>query len=82
MLSSRPLPSTVVNQFQTSICSIKIAETIEVVEAVSEYISSYRKSGKLIVMDGSNPYLPTNEEHHFTDFCTRKLRATEPEDMK
>ena len=83
LLSSQPLPSTVVNQFQTSICSIKIPETIEVVEAVSENISSYRKTGKLIVTDGRNlAYLPTNEEHHFADFTKRQLRVTEPEDMK
>ena len=44
---------------------MKIPETIEVVEAVSEYISSYRKSDKLIVTDGRNlAYLPANEEHH------------------
>jgi hypothetical protein len=54
-----------------------------VVEAVSENILSYRKSGKLIVTDGRNlAYLPTNEEHHFTDFTKRQLRASEPEDMK
>ncbi len=82
LLSSQPIPNNS-NQFQTSICSIKIPETIEVIEAVSEYISSYRKSGKLIVTDGGNlAYLPTNEEHHFTDFSTRQLRAAEPEDMK
>jgi hypothetical protein len=81
LLSSQPLSSTVTNLFQTSICSIKIP--IELVEAVSEYVSSYRKSGKLIVTDGRNlAYLPTNEEHHFTDFITRQLRASEPEDMK
>ncbi|MGC2571771.1 MAG: hypothetical protein WA364_09695 [Candidatus Nitrosopolaris sp.] len=84
LLSNQPsLPSTNTNQFQTSICSIKIRESIEVVEAVSENISSYRKSGKLIVTDGHNlAYLPTNEEHHFADFSTRQLRASEPEDMK
>src|SRR5215469_1419835 len=83
LFSSQPLPRPVVNQFQTSICSIKIPETIEIVEAVSENISSYRKSGKLIVTDGQNlAYLPTNEEHHFTDFTKRQLRASEPEDMK
>ena len=83
LFSSQPLPRPVVNQFQTSICSIKIPETIEIVEAVSENISSYRKSGKLIVTDGQNlAYLPTNDEHHFTDFTKRQLRASEPEDMK
>ncbi|MGA9149595.1 MAG: hypothetical protein WBZ36_03375 [Candidatus Nitrosopolaris sp.] len=83
ILSSKPLPSTTTNLFQTSICSIKIPDSIEVVEAVSEYVSSYRKNGKLIVTDGNNlAFLPTNEEHHFIDFSTRQLRATEPEDMK
>jgi hypothetical protein len=83
LLSSQPIPSTNANQFQTSICSIKIPDSIEVVEAVSEYVSSYRKSGKLIVTDGRNlAFLPTNEEHHFTDFSTRQLRTSEPEEMK
>jgi hypothetical protein len=82
LLASQPIHSNS-NQFQTSICNITIPETIEVVEAVSEYISSYRKSDKLIVTDGRNlAYLPANEEHHFTDFSTRKLYANEPEDMK
>jgi hypothetical protein len=82
LLASQPIPSNR-NQFQTSICSIKIPETIKVVEAVCEYISSYRKSGKLIVTDGRNlAYFPANEEHHFTDFSTKQLRSTEFEDMK
>ena len=67
LLASQPIPSNS-NQFQISTCSMKIPETIEVVEAVSEYISSYRKSDKLIVTDGRNlAYFPANEEHHFTD---------------
>jgi hypothetical protein len=83
LLSSHPLPSINTNKFQTSICSIKIPEIIEVIEAVSEYISSYRKSGKLIVTDGRNlAFLPTNEEHHFTEFTRRELRASSPEDIK
>ena len=61
----------------------EIPETVEVIEAVSEYILSYRKSDKLIITDGRNlAYLPAKEEHHFTDFSTRQLRASEPEDMK
>jgi hypothetical protein len=83
LLSSQPISTNNSNQFQTSICSIKIPETIEIVEAVSEYVSSYRKSGKIIVTDGRNlAFLPTSEEHHFTDFNTRQLRVTEAEDMK
>ncbi|MGA9148974.1 MAG: hypothetical protein WBZ36_00240 [Candidatus Nitrosopolaris sp.] len=77
--ASQPIPSNS-NQFQTSPCNIKIPETIEVVEAVSEYISSYRKSDKLIGTIWLT--FPTNEEHHFTDFSTRLLRSTEPEDLK
>jgi hypothetical protein len=81
MLASQPILSNS-NQFQTSLCSIKIPETIEVVEAVSEYISSYRKSDKLIVTDGRNlAYLPTNDEL-LLDFSTRQLCASEPEDRK
>jgi hypothetical protein len=61
LLSSRPISTNNSNQFQTSICSVKIPETFEVVEAVSEYVSSHRKSGKLIVTDGRNlAFLPTN----------------------
>ena len=84
LLTSRPMPSTNIgNQFQTSLCKIQVPKNIEIIEAVSEYVSSYRKSGKIIVTDGSNlAYLPTNEEHHFTDFGTRQLRTSKPEYMK
>jgi hypothetical protein len=83
LLASHPLPNNNTSQFQTSICKIKIPDSIEVIEAVSENVSSYRKSGKLIVTDGRNlVILPTNEEHNFTDFLTRKLRADDPEDRK
>jgi hypothetical protein len=35
------------------------------------------------VTDGRNlVFLPTNEEHNFTDFLTRELRASDPEDEK
>jgi hypothetical protein len=82
LLSSQGIPRNS-DLFHTSICSIKIPDSIEVVEAVSEYISSYRMSGKLMVTDGRNvAFLPRNEEHHFTDFSTRQLYVTEPEDMK
>jgi len=83
LLASQPIPSNNTSQFQTSICKIKIPDGIEVIEAVSENVSSYRKSGRLIVTDGRNlVFLPTNEEHNFTDFTTRRLRASELEDRK
>ena len=76
-------PSNSTSQFQTSICKIKIPDGIDVIEAVSENVSSHRKSGKLIVTDGRNlVFFPTNEEHNFTDFNTRRLRASDAEDRK
>ena len=82
LLASQPISNNT-SQFQTSICKIKIPDGIEVIEAVSENVSSYRKSGKLIVTDGRNlVFFPTNEEHNFTDFTTRRLRASDPEDRK
>ena len=83
LLSSQPIPSNNTNQFQTSICKIKIPDSIEVIEAVSENVSSYRKSGELIVTDGrSLVFFPPNEEHNFTDFTTRQLHASFQEDNK
>jgi hypothetical protein len=83
LLASQPTPSNHTSQFQTSICKIKIPDGIEVIEAVSENVSSYRRSGKLIVTDGRNlVFFPTNEAHNFTDFTTRRLCASDPEDKK
>ncbi|MFZ0511421.1 MAG: hypothetical protein WAM14_07440 [Candidatus Nitrosopolaris sp.] len=83
LLANQPVSSNTINQFETSIWKIKIPDNLEVIEAVSENISYYRKSGKLIVTDGRNlAFLPTNEEHNFTDFTTRRLHASDPEDSK
>jgi hypothetical protein len=83
LLAGQPIPNNDTSQFQTSICNIKIPDAIEVIEAVSENVSSYRKSGKLVVTDGRNlVFFPTNEEHNFTDFTTRRLCASDPEDRK
>ena len=82
---AKPLNPGGLNQFQTSVCSIKIPETIEVMEAVVENASSssYRKSGRLIITDGRNlVFFPTNEEHSFTDYSPRQLNASDPEDRK
>jgi hypothetical protein len=83
LLANQPISSNSSNQLETSLSKIKIPDVIEVIEAVSENISSYRKSGKLIVTDGRNlVFFPTNEEHDFTDFTTRRLSASDPEDKK
>jgi hypothetical protein len=72
------------NQFQTSLCTIRIPDSIEVIEAVTENLSSsHRRSGKLIVTDGRNlAFLPTNEQHNFADFSIRQLHVIEMEDKK
>ena len=72
------------NQFQTSVCTIRIPNSIEVTEAVTDNLSSsYRRSGKLIVTDGRNlAFLPTNEQHNFADFNIRQLHVFEMEDKK
>ncbi len=69
LFANQPVSSNNTNHFQTSICKIKIPNNLEVIEAVSENVSYYRKSGRLIVTDGRNlAFLPTNEEHNFADF--------------
>jgi hypothetical protein len=72
------------NQFRTSLCTIRIPDSMEVIEAVTDNLSSsYRRSGKLIVTDGRNlAFLPTNEEHNFADFNIRQLYTSEIEDKK
>jgi hypothetical protein len=40
----------------------------EVIKAISENVSSYRRNGKLKVTDERNlVFFPTNEENNFTD---------------
>jgi hypothetical protein len=81
--ANQPIAINNTNQFQTLLSKIKVPDGIEIIEAVSENVASYRRSGKLIVTDGRNlVFLPTNEEHNFTDFLTRELRAADPEDRK
>jgi hypothetical protein len=83
LLANQTVPRNDTNEFQTSICKIKIPDGIEVVEAVCENVSSHRKNGKLMVTDGRNlVFFPTNEEHDFTDFLTRQLRTSDTEDRK
>jgi hypothetical protein len=81
---AKPAIPTNGNQFQTSVCTIRIPDSIEVIEAVTDNLSSsYRRSGKLIVTDGRNlAFLPTNEQHNFADFSIRQLQVSEMEDKK
>ncbi len=73
------------SQFQTSVCKIKIPDTIEIIEAVCENASpsSFRKNGKLIVTNGIKLALfPTNEEHSFNEYTKKELRVSDLEDKK
>src|SRR6266498_900924 len=81
---SKITPDNSSNKHATSsIYQIKIPESIEVIEAVSENPSTYRKSNKLIVTDGRNlVFVAPNEQHYFTEFTNRPLRSSEIEDKK
>ncbi len=67
----------------SSLYEIKVPETIDVVEAVSENASSYRKSDKLIITDGRNlVFFAPNEQHYFVEFNNRTLNSSELEERK
>ncbi len=62
---------------------LKVPETVNVIEAVTECASSYRKSDKLIVSDGRNlVFTAPNEQHYFVEFSNRSLSSAEQEDRK
>jgi hypothetical protein len=66
-----------------SIYELKVPVALEVIEAVTESPSSYRKSDKLIVSDGRNLlFVAPNEQHYFVEFSNRTLSSTEIEDKK
>ncbi|MEP6577181.1 MAG: hypothetical protein ABJB85_12200 [Nitrososphaerota archaeon] len=67
----------------SSVYEIKVPQALEVIEAVTESPSSYRKSDKLIVSDGRNlVFIAPNEQHYFVEFTNRKLSSAEIEDKK
>jgi hypothetical protein len=67
----------------SSVYQIKVPEALEIIEAVTENPSSYRKSDKLIVTDGRNlVFIAPNEQHYFVEFSNRTLSSAEIEDKK
>jgi hypothetical protein len=75
------------NQQQTFSVKLKISESIEIIEAVTENASSYRSNGKLIVTDGRNlvffpPELEQEEGHKFLEYVKRPLKISDLEDRK
>jgi hypothetical protein len=73
------------NQQQPFAVKIKIPESIEIIEAVTESASSYRCNGKLIVTDGRNlVFFPPGEEEEaqFSEHVKRPLKSSDLEDRK
>ena len=75
------------SQLQSSVTTIKIPDSIDIIEAVTENISSsYRSNGKLIVTDGANlVFFPPNEEgigQKFSESVRRPLNVSDVQDRK
>ena len=79
--------------FQSSISTLRIPESIDIIEAVTDNPLSYRSSEQLIVTDGRNlVYFPVDLElnhlklqscdHKFSEVNKRKLISSDPEDKK
>jgi hypothetical protein len=86
LLASQDKPLTQSLQ-QPSSLKVKIPESIEIVEAVTENSSSYRSNGKLLVADGRNlvffpPELEEEEAHKFSEHIKRPLKTSDLEDRK
>lgn len=76
LLTSQDKPLTQTLQ-QLSSVKIKIPDSIEIIEAVTENASSYRSNGKLIVTDGRNLvfFIPGEEAHKFSEHIKRPLKT-------
>src|SRR5918994_102264 len=67
--------------------TLKIPDTIDIIEAVTEDVSpsSFRSSDKVIISDGRNLlYFPPNEEDEqkFSEYVKRLLKVSDVEDRK
>ena len=89
LLASKDKPLTQNLQQESSKFKIRIPESIEIIEAVTDNTSSssYRKNGKLIVSDGRNLVffpleLEQDEGHHFSEQVKRLLKTSDLEDRK
>jgi hypothetical protein len=75
------------SQPSSSEITLKIPDSIDVIEAVTEDVSpsSFRSSDKVIITDGRNlVYFPPNEEDErkFSEYVNRSLQASNIEDRK
>src|SRR5215207_3791053 len=88
----KPLTSNNSNQLPTQLppsseITLKLPDTIDVIEAVTEdsSSSSFRSSDKIIISDGRNIlYFPPNEEDEqkFSEYVKRPLKVSDIEDRK
>jgi hypothetical protein len=88
----KPLTSNNSNQLPTQLppsseITLKLPDTIDVIEAVTEdsSSSSFRSSDKIIISDGRNLlYFPPNEEDErkFSEYVKRPLKVSDIEDRK
>jgi hypothetical protein len=83
LLATQDKPLTQ-NLQQPSSVKIKIPDSIEIIEPVTENASSYRSNGKLIVTDGRNLvfFPPGKEEAQFSEHIKRPLKISDVEDRK
>src|ERR687886_493369 len=84
LLTSQDKPLTQ-NLQQLSSVRMKIPDSIEIIEAVTENASTYRSNGKLIVTDGRNlVFFPPGEEeaYKFSEHIKRPLKVSDIEDRK
>src|SRR5215216_4673895 len=89
---TKPLTPNNSNQYPTQLppsseITLKLPDTIDVIEAVTEDVSpsSFRSSDKVIISDGRNLlYFPPNEEDErkFSEYIKRSLRVSDVEDRK
>ena len=75
------------SQPPSSEITLKISDSIEVIEAVTEDVSpsSFRSSDKVILTDGRNlVFFPPNEEDErkFSEYAKRSLKVSDVEDRK
>jgi hypothetical protein len=90
LCATTPYISTSYNQFQSAISTIKIPDSIDIIEAATENPLFYRKSKQLIVTDGRNlVYFPVDNEEQieyernkFPEINRRQLNSSHPEDRK
>jgi hypothetical protein len=86
LLASQDKPLTQ-NLQQPPSVKIRIPESIDIIEAVTENASSYRSNGKPIVTDGRNlvffpPEVEQEETYKFPEHVKRSLKISDIEDKK